>query len=54
MYGMHKLKYIRKELKYEAAEKLALGIAMCHLDYSNAFLLGLLLGPSTILVPNAL
>lgn len=39
MYGLYRLKKVRKVLTNEAAE--TMGIVMSHLDYSNAILIGL-------------
>ena len=41
MYGLHKLKQVRKGSTDKAAETIAVGIVMSHLDYSNAILIGL-------------
>ena len=41
MYGLYKLKRVRKVLTDETAETIAVGIVMSHLDYSNANLIGL-------------
>ena len=41
MYGLYKLKRVRKVLTDEAAETIAVGVVMSHLDYSNAILIGL-------------
>ena len=41
MYGLYRLKQVRTVLTDEAAETIAVGIVMSHLDYSNAILIGL-------------
>ena len=41
MYGLYRLKQVRKILTDETAETIAVGIVMFHLDYSNAILIGL-------------
>ena len=41
IYGLYRLKQVRKVLTDEAAETIAVGIIMSHLDYSNAILIGL-------------
>ena len=41
MHGLYSLKQVRKVLIDEAAETIAVGIVMSHLDYSNAILIGL-------------
>ena len=41
MYGLYRLKQVRKVLTDEAAETIAVDIVMSHLDYSNAILIGL-------------
>ena len=41
MYGLYRLKQARKVLTDEAAETIAVGILISHLDYSNAILIGL-------------
>ena len=41
MYGLYRLKQVRKVLTDEATETIAVGIVMSHLDYSNAILIGL-------------
>ena len=41
MYGVQRIKSIRSSLTQEAAEVLALGIVMSHLDYANAVFIGL-------------
>ena len=41
MYRLYRLKQVRKVLTDEAAETIAVGIVMSHLDYSNAILIGL-------------
>ena len=41
MYGLYRLTQLRKVLTDEAAETIAAGIVMSHLDYSNAILIGL-------------
>ena len=40
MYGLYRLKQVRKVLTDEAAETIAVGIVMSHLDYSDAILIG--------------
>ena len=37
--GLYRLKQVRKVLTDEAAEKIAVGLVMSHLDYSNAILI---------------
>ena len=41
MYGLYRLKQVRKVSIDETAETIAVGIVMSHLDYSNAILIGL-------------
>ena len=41
MYGLHRLRNVRKYLTREATEVLALGTVISHLDYSNALFIGL-------------
>ena len=41
MYGLYGLKQVRRVLTDEAAEIIAVGIVMSHIDYSNATLIGL-------------
>ena len=41
MHGLYRLKQARKVLTPEAAETVAVGVVMSHLDYSNAILMGL-------------
>lgn len=41
MYGIHRIKSIRSSLTQDAAETLALGIVMSHIDYANAIFVGL-------------
>ena len=41
MYGLYRLKQVRKGLTDEAGETIAVGIVMSHQDYSNAILIGL-------------
>ena len=41
MYGLHRLRNVRKCLTREATEVLALGTVISHLDYSNALFIGL-------------
>ena len=42
MYNLHKICQLRHTLTQEAANTLALGIVISHLDYANAILFGLL------------
>ncbi|KAK6191186.1 hypothetical protein SNE40_002924 [Patella caerulea] len=41
MYGIHRIKSIRSTITKDAAETLALGIVISHLDYANAIFIGL-------------
>ena len=41
IYGIYRIKTIRFSLTQDAVETLALGIFMSHIDYANAFFLGL-------------
>ena len=40
MYRFYRLKQVRKVLTHEAAETIAVGTVMSHLDYSNTILIG--------------
>ena len=41
MYGLYRLKQVSKVLTVVAAETIAVGIVMSHLDYSNVIVIGL-------------